>query len=1455
MPDLTIRGTVSLEGGEFAVAGVTVLAFMPAEAVADKHTSARDDRIQLGRAVTDSDGSFAIETGDDPLVSRCACVLKNCSDFKFRLACFDQDEALLHESEPLSYTEDAMISIALPEGDFAPERRDWEELSRRMMESQTVRIGNVATELATLAPGGVFKDWSVTRRLGMLSRIEQALLDPESKFVEAGMRMRFWRLTDEAEVLSLRQELRRRERGDLVEALEVPVSRARAFGDLVGVDAFVDADAFGHGDVVGGVNGFLGEGPVFFPGGYGWLSEPLTGYRDYLRDRWISSQPGLQPYQISPATLLERLNNRFHQDFATKSTTGQPANRVLVRILLKALTAPAGTGYGFGIAPAAIDPQGERSHREYLDYLISLTGMAIHELENRYRVNLKRSDLELSSPVQQNIDTLQRFFTDSYQSVDDPLAIKPDRVAGIEEPLIVTFPEQGAGPFFLEYEEWLERDEPFYPENHFDIRETFSWKAADREKVNTNSIPLGEFINLKPETSKYDPDSAGYDHHAMKVQWVRNFLDLQDIIVAAHDALKSLNYPVAEQKYGDALKAAEKLRTFIHPLPVGWWGYDPAATAKAQKNFQVGDMNKLTQFEGQYHAELGPLSYLQYTGSPPDITEKWWDGNKAKIPYVLDFLTFRYLPACLSEARLALGKYADAVRQLIEPASFDVFTARTTSVAWTYKLDPGPLPFATSSDRSKVFIKYPATKAATNKAELGFFKLKLGNAALEWADVLYRSNQPENIMRARELYKGVIFLHGEDPEITPHWGREFFLPGPWFSKSKRNPAVVSQVNRARIGFVQINAGLNYYGFAPNHVPPVRYRVLKEAAERFAAGAKGAQSDFLGYMQQLDQLIVSEMTTRTMVDKANAAISIAKEQQKIVEFHVGEVQKQVDAINAQIAAKQAEIAKADEVFEQYKEFGKGMKDSVGKLAEIAFAGEAEPGPAQAQNVSIGDVLKLAMKLGGSPDIGGATQALGSGGATATAFGAFLYAGVSSISSMADAAAKRAGELKQLKEVALPAAKALVELKQREVTIAGLHQKIALAEWQLGKDLLTHYATRLQNRAFLVNMAEFSNRLMRRYLDLAGKTAWLAERALAFEQDRELSIIKFDYFPRNLRGVSGADLLQLHLAELEAARIQGLTQTIPVKHTVSLARDFPVQFGQLKKAGACRFMTAELPLRLVYPGVYGYRVRNITIAATYAEPIQPHRGLLSNQGVSLVTRDKLGTAHTLVRYPDALPLSEFRMRNDMWVFDLPDETLLPFEGSGIETIWELNLSKIGNANGFQSMTDMLITFDMRASYSAFLEKEHIAALPNSANRSLLVSGKAMNPGAIANFRQAGGQLKLAFDLAKLARNANETQRKTLNLMFLAVGVDAAGFNATVSSANPAQSKAIAFKDGMALSNAGPLAPGNAGVPLPLNAFVGLDVDQKFTLAIDAAANAATNFKNLSDVLLLAEYEATF
>src|SRR5690349_18643172 len=82
------------------------------------------------------------------------------------------------------------------------------------------------------------------------------------------------------------------------------------------------------------------------------------------------------------------------------------------------------------------------------------------------------------------------------------------------------------------------------------------------------------------------------------------------------------------------------------------------------------------------------------------------------------------------------------------------------------------------------------------------------------------------------------------------------------------------------------------------------------------------------------------------------------------------------------------------------------------------------------------------------------------------------------------------------------------------------------------------------------------------------------------------------------------------------------------------------------------------------------------------------------------------------------------------------------------------------------------------------------------SLLVSAKAGNAAALTKFRKQGGKVTLAFDLARVASNASETQRKTLNYFLVAVGVDDTPFTATFSSAKPDKSEVISFKKGIAL-----------------------------------------------------------
>ena len=499
MSQLIIRGTVAVDGGEFHLAGVTVRATVVPEVHRSSDTSYARERLQLGLAVTASDGAFVIETDAlDERISRWACAIQSCGEFQFQLSCLDINDTLLHETAPMSYVSEAPISIELREHSFKTNPEHWQDLSRRLLESQTARIDSVASELTTLSPGGIFRDWTVVQRLAMLGAMEQALLDPDNVLGNSGMPVRLRQLTSESGIETARERLRQIQRPDLLETLNDSIDRASQFVSLREIIAYVDPERIDRGDVTGGMNHYLQPDDRVAIDTIPWVASPLVGYRDYLRDRWVDHQRTEQQVggpNFNVATrnsMFARLRNRLHQDFTVISTSDQPALRLLVGILRSIVQAPTGAGYGFAIAPAAIEVQGERTDREYLDYLVSLTKLSQSELEKRYRLNLQRSELDTTNPVQQNIDTLQRFFTDSYQSVLDPFAVAPNRKAGLAEPLIALFPLEGAGPFFLEYEEWLEREAAFFPENHFDPRSTYRLECSRKNSEDARTR-AGEF--------------------------------------------------------------------------------------------------------------------------------------------------------------------------------------------------------------------------------------------------------------------------------------------------------------------------------------------------------------------------------------------------------------------------------------------------------------------------------------------------------------------------------------------------------------------------------------------------------------------------------------------------------------------------------------------------------------------------------------------------------------------------------------------------------------------------------------------------------------------------------------------------------------------------------------------------------------------------------------------------
>jgi hypothetical protein len=1448
-PAVEITGTVVVAGGTVPLGGTRVR--WMAEKSSGKAPRSNRPAIELGTATTAGDGSFTITISSEAAAKETYCLMQCGSTIRSSLVAEDKSGAI---SQPLKLSADVREITLAVKGTTAPGRQPLRSLARYLETNRRLLTRDLAAELVNPSP------------------------DSPARNMEAGVRASGIRA--------------------LLQVIAKEYAETTASLDSLYKNNFISTAALADGNLKKAASYYLdtrrvikelGEGAFFRPG---LVFPPMSKsdaalYRDYLRGVWVTAAQKMYwddaSFTTAPATTLEKqLDSRLHQDFHVADDIAQPASQLLIDLLLSVLTAPANRE-GAGLAPAAIPAQGGQSNDDYLALLISLSKKSPQELKNRFRVSFDRAPGETLSPIQLNVEALLGLLADTFQCPEEPFAATPVIVEG--KPLVFG-DYAGHAPFFLEYEEWLARQGTFYPENVFDIRRTVP-ALSDDYRTSIKSNDAWHVTNFPGEGYFDDPG----DDRAKAAGWIEKLFPIVDSLNAATALIDGQNYPEAQQKLTDtdtlirnaifAYSSTWFRDKFYWLWSGGTWNDDRKVSLNDRAKLAVTSVDQLTSFEAFFDAPYYPT----WTGQPDGLDESREKGI-AKARTLFIYALFYYecvlLPYLRASICTANGDYANAIKLLVNLTGYQVGIADTPKAAGydlkstgafnypnLYQDQTLPYTTAVGFDQDKLYRDMPASfmsyenwlagtinRVAIAPFEQRFFELAQGDAMLCWADQLYRNDDPSSIRRARELYKGVILMHDEDPHIAPNFDphRQLLLPGiPIGLKlAQQNPAKVSQVTRAQLGFYQIEQGLNAYGYCGDMVPVLRYKPLKQNADFFASSAKAAENDFLQYMTRYEEAQIDMWQAQDLVKRAQASAGIASEQIAIAQDGVTKAQAQVKAVQDQIAAKQKEIADKDSFFSQASDYFSGIKDSLTALVPLAQKVAADDSPA---GVASGDdllgILEKGVSGGGSAAQDAATATLGSGAAMVIGFGAFVYTSYSSMQSMADAANKRSGDLNSLENVALPAAQAQVRLKQRDVSIAQYQQQIAQADLEYANHLWRFQQERFLNAEFWNRLSRFSNQLMRSYIDLGARIGWQAERALAFEQNRDIRILRMNYFPNVTRGVMGPDQLQADLAQLEATRLQGARLTTPVKHTISLARDFPIAFAQLKKSGTCRFRADESVLRIAYPGTYGYRIRAVT-AAAYNPGGVPPRGILRNPGVSIVASDDAGSANTLVRFPDALALSEFRLHDDLFVYGLPGETLMQFEGSGFSTDWELDFLPAANPQGLRSLADILLTLDMNASYSDSVTQTVAATPPSPTNRAIAAASSIWDPSGLKSLKGTAATAKMTFDLTRLALPAQEKNRTISNLAVLCVGNTQKNYAAKLSAPKSGKTASVIIEQGVALSNSGPLL--GTAAPLPLNALVGLTLDQAFVLEINRTAATSSELSKLFDVVLYLDYSAT-
>jgi tetratricopeptide (TPR) repeat protein len=1316
----------------------------------------------------------------------------------------------------------------------------WQTVAARMREGRLVRLNEIAAELLqTTAGTSAFDGLDLPTRYGVLAALEQGFVDPTGQLQAAGVPGRLSALADGRAMAGWRRKLASDPQA--LTLLEQAHARAVGFERLAVVDWVIDPDALATGRVGEAVARYqsvytdsLSNADSALSRSASWKDlvkvyppSDLSRYRDYLLAIFTGPQ-GSSEF----TSRREKLRVRFHQTFSGNDIGQQPANRILHGIVKTILAAAPGATYGFGVT--SIPPKGSQTDREYLDALIALSGISATEFALRYRLDLGRPDSAMSSVVEEQIRTLQGFYTDGFESTADPQPVIPQGLLG-------------KAPFFLFYTEWLRRTGTFHAENFFEPYRCVGIDMPDSLRAS--------LLEAK-ESDETNPDK----------KWLIPLVKAEAAFADGRKRFGEMQYVMAAEHYDTAVQHLNKALFYL--------------PTKGNVSATIGVFASHLEYWRTLPMDT-PEDLETFTGYvvPPEIPEEdpisptgefttWILECSDSAQLHLCHLAFVVLPVARADAALGQGDFARAIaiyelvtrfllgraNESTPPGWVDATFGDHTSVPAAEKdlggakdarvrdgADPLPYTVALEPDDAILSDVYVwdsfqrdlrlAFLDKLHPMERRFLRLRQGDAMLEWADALYRTEEPSSVQRAREVYKAVLFLHDASVGVSPRWNSPPSFT--WYRKHDANPAWVSQTARARSALTQLGLGLNWHGLADDVIPTLRYASLKDAADRFAAAARSAQQDFLAYLGKIEDAIKDEILHTSMLKRARLQGALAAEQAHIAGIALGQAQAQVAEVQKAIEAKKKEIEESEDFFNQFAGFIGGMVTAITDLPS-GMTGKVGEGAGVATGLSASE--------------GATMTGAAAGGAALAGYGLFVYAGYTSLSNMADAQESLQGQLNTLQDKALPLAMQQVAVRKGELAIANLQEQIALADAELAIDLMHFQSVRFLNAELWVQLATVVKRLLRRYLALGARFAWLAERALAFEQNRPLDIVRLDYYPRKLQGLSGADLLQADLVELEAARLDGLRRMVPIRRTFSLAFDFPVQFAQLRATGRCVFGTAELPLRREHPGTFGHRIVRVEAGFGGGSGVPPVRGLLTNSGVSLVSRED-GTGVVMVRPPESMPLGEYGADAAAG----GSEALGTFEGSGIESSWTLDVPPAANPSGLDTLADTQITFDLRAHHSPALMAAHFAAMPTTIRRFVFLSLGSSQPGALEQLRSGSGPVTFQASLGSGVLPSWHSAAVIRNVAVLFAAVPAPSVVALLVASGGSLQATVQVTNGFALSNLPPLTTVPPGPASSLNVFNGLPASQAFALTVNPAENPGVAFGGLKDVVLGLEYEA--
>jgi hypothetical protein len=481
-----------------------------------------------------------------------------------------------------------------------------------------------------------------------------------------------------------------------------------------------------------------------------------------------------------------------------------------------------------------------------------------------------------------------------------------------------------------------------------------------------------------------------------------------------------------------------------------------------------------------------------------------------------------------------------------------------------------------------------------------------------------------------------------------------------------------------------------------HAPPYRFTFLLERARQYAAT-----------VQSLGAQLLSAIEKR---DAEELAVLRTVHEQHLLDLRTQMTRMEIDAANDALAGLQRQKEAAELRQQHY--------DSLlaGGLIPSEQAQQALGITASALTGSSG-VLHLIAAIGaGIPQMNvpappSPTQA-STGGLSANALLSSIAAALGSAASVADGASRLAGTKASFERRAqdwkFQGDVARKDVAQLAKQIEAAEIRVAIAERALEvhqksidqtREIFDFYRSKFSSHGLYTWLSTQLNRYHRVAFDAAWNMARMVEKALHFERPelRETVFLSASGWSPERAGLLSGESLLLDLQRLEASYLLTNTRQIEVEQSFSLAQYYPDKLIDLRQTGECDFDIPEFLFDLSYPGHYFRRIKAVRLSIPCV--IGPHASV----GATLrMTRNHLRDApeankaltEVPLRHAPTIAASTAQGDAGIFEFNFRDERLLPFEGMGAISSWNLRLPKEVRPFKYDTISDIIL----RISYTA-------------------------------------------------------------------------------------------------------------------------------------------------------------